>query len=214
MERARECETSRRSFHLRPAAEVIPLTPRKRTRGRPKKPRLAETPCQDSFLVVAAAVAGLAERASVWAAAKEQVRHHVDRVAGLSPNSLRVMGFYLEHLSRAKGFDWHSAAAIADDLCISVSSVERANRELTMVGCILRATITCGGSRSSKRWRTTIPSLLGCRLARARTTTRQWNSENRERSLANRRKSERRRAEWKLFSSVMRLKEVINDGRD
>jgi hypothetical protein len=109
---------------------------------------------------VAAAVVGVAGQ-PIWNRAKERVRRWVDRNHTLRPISSKVVGFLLEHLNRERGYDWHTAGAIAEDLGVRVSAIEKAFGQLGKVGIILRDVETVKGrGRATRRWRTTIPMLV------------------------------------------------------
>jgi hypothetical protein len=139
-------------------SEHAPQTPR---RGRPKKPEIVDRHCTDNFDTVASRVAKLAP--DLAAAARVRVRHWVDRDRSLGPMCSKVVGFFLEHYNREKGFDWHSLSAIAKDLDVGVRAVENAIHDLGKAGITLRDCCGAakGGSRGSAwRWRTTVPALL------------------------------------------------------
>jgi hypothetical protein len=81
--------------------EHVPQPPR---RGRPRKPVTVDRRCTDPFDTVAGEVANLA-KSPEWNAAKERVRRWADRDRSLRPISTKVLGYYLEHLNRKKGYD-------------------------------------------------------------------------------------------------------------
>jgi hypothetical protein len=141
-------------------AEVVTLVPRKRLPGRPTKPRLVPRRCQDSFDVVAAGVVGIVAQKGIWAAAKERVRQWADRDRAICSAAPKVLGYQLQHINRKRGFDWHSERTIAQALGISTRTVERAYRDLSLGGYILREPVVESGSKASKRWRTTLPALV------------------------------------------------------
>jgi biotin operon repressor len=85
----------------------------------------------------------------------------VDRDRSLRPISSKIAGYFLEHINRQAGYDWHSAKAIAEDLGVHVSAVEKGIAELLRTGVILRDVETAKGrGRGTRRWRTTIPMLV------------------------------------------------------
>jgi hypothetical protein len=140
-------------------------------RGRPPKPALPHRPCEDPFKTVAADVRALAQReGGAWAAAKEQARNWADRVPGFSPATPKVLGYLLSHINLEKGFDWHSAESIAQDLGLTVRTIERAYGELRTVGAISRCLREEAGvddpdawtrhPKASKPWVTTLPILV------------------------------------------------------
>lgn len=139
---------------------VVSLAPRKRSRGRPRKPLIVAQPCPHDFNLVATAIVGIARQKVLWNAAKERVRRWADRNRALRPVSRCVIGYVLEKINKAKGFDWHGRDSIAADLGVSGRAVEYAFSELGKVGLILRKSETVGGTKASRRWRTTVPAML------------------------------------------------------
>jgi len=97
-------------------------------RGRRRKPALILRPCSESFDVVAGGVIALAAQTGSWAAPKERLRSQADREKAFAPATPKVLGYLLEHINRAHGFDWHSAKTIADELGLTIRTVERAPR--------------------------------------------------------------------------------------
>ena len=140
-----------------PTMPALPAPGRKR-RGRPRAPLRDPTPCPLPFDEVATQLVSLLPRE--WMAAKDRARQLADRDPTLTPRARRVLGFLAGHINRSRGFDWHSAAAIAADLCMTVRTVERSFAELTECGYILRRHETHKGSKSSRRWATTLPAML------------------------------------------------------
>ena len=146
------------AVHL--TGEVINFTPKKRPRGRPKKPLMVSQRCTDGFEVVAAAVVGIARSKGCWSAAKERARAAVDKDPHLSPYSWKVFGFLLEHINRAKGFDWHGVEALATNRGMNPRTVQKAFEQLSERGHILRRYEIITGSKASKVWHTTLPTLV------------------------------------------------------
>ena len=58
------------------------------------------------------------------------MRRWLDRDRCLRPASIKVLGYFLEHINRRAGYDWHSADTIASDLGLSIGAVEKAFGEL------------------------------------------------------------------------------------
>jgi hypothetical protein len=110
------------------ANNAVSLAPRKRPRGRPRKPPQLDRRCTDSFDTVALAIVAVARQKVLWSAAKELVRVWADRGKSLSPGSRRVLGFLVNKLNRNAGYDWHGVEAIATERCVSVPTVNRAFR--------------------------------------------------------------------------------------
>ncbi|HEY7084247.1 MAG TPA: hypothetical protein VH519_05470 [Hyphomicrobiaceae bacterium] len=109
-------------------------------------------------------VALAAARDGTWAAAKEDLRCRADR-EGFLPSTLKVLGFLLKHINLNHGRDWHPAEAIAEDLGLSIKSVELAFRELGQKRAryILREVrddVPTKGTQATRPWHTTIPMLL------------------------------------------------------
>lgn len=141
-----------------PASNVVPLVAPKR--GRPKRAAQTRRPCADTFDTVRVAVIGLAQRASLWNRVKDWAHLVAARDKALSPTSRSVLTFFLTHVNREHGYDWHSAAAIARDLSLSPNSVNRAFGELAAGGYILREEVAVRGTHASRQWRTTVPVLV------------------------------------------------------
>ena len=145
-------------------ATVVAFTPPKR-RGRPRKPPAVDRSCKDDFDTLAMAVVGIAGKPTLWNAAKERVRRWADRDRCLRPASTKVLGYFLEHINRRAGYDWHSADTIASDLGLSISAVEKAFGELIPGAYLLRESESVSGRRkATRRWRTTIPALKGAAM--------------------------------------------------
>ena len=151
-------------MRLGATATVVGFAPPKR-RGRPRKPPPVVRRCKDDFDTVAMGVVGIASKPALWNATKERVRRWADRDRGLRPASTKVLGFFLEHINRRAGYDWHSADTIASDVGLSISAVEKAFHELVPGGYLLRESEAVTGRRkATRRWRTTIPALKGAAM--------------------------------------------------
>src|SRR5262245_38705674 len=105
-----------------------------RRRGRPKKPALKPQPCSQDFETVCREIVALAARQDgTWAAAKEDLRYQADR-EGFRPSTRSLLGFLLKHINLETGFDWHSAETIADELGLTVKTIEYGFSELGQKG--------------------------------------------------------------------------------
>ncbi len=130
-------------------------------RGRPPKPKTNQTPYpKELFDSIAETIVGLAKDHRLWQRAKEAVVARADSDKALSPVSRIVLNFYLHHINRSEGRDWHGAETIAVDRCRSVRSVERANEELVGARYIVRRERRVKAFRASRPWETTIPAII------------------------------------------------------
>jgi hypothetical protein len=143
-----------------PAPTVVRFEPRKRPRGRPRRPTAVDRTDERDFDEVAAAVAALANGKTIWNAAKERVRNRADRDGTLRPASRAVLGFVLEHLNRQQGHDWHTNKTIAADRGLSERAIEIAWKELIRSGYIIRRRMMVTGTLGNRRCQTTISMLL------------------------------------------------------
>lgn len=138
----------------------IPTGGNKR-RGRPPKPRTEQTPyAEDLFDTFATSIVGIAKDRRLWQRTKEAVVAKADADRSLSPVSRIVLNFYLHHINRSEGRDWHSAATIAADRSRSIRSIERSNEELSRARYILRRPRRMKVFRASRPYETTIPAIV------------------------------------------------------